>query len=81
MRNADSRLFRLEQSVKQAVPPVDWTQTDAFCAMSPVDREKLQEFSARYSTHGLISFSDEELHEFELLVMPFAREEPDDEKL
>lgn len=78
MKNADTRLSKLEQSVKQASPAYDWLASPTYAAMLEADRHLLTSFADRFNADGLGNFSDEELNEFERLIFPFAREEQAD---
>lgn len=73
-----NRLARLEKSTTRAAPVLDWKSTKAYAALSDADREKLQCYADRFNESGLGPFTDEELHEFELLLFPFAKEEQGD---
>lgn len=81
MKNADIRLTRLEQSVRRSVQATDYRQTMAYLAMSADDRDRLHTYENRYGVDGhLQDFTDEELHDFERLLMPLANEEQADAK-
>lgn len=78
MKNAHTRLSRLELSIKQAVPDVDWTTTPAYQALPEEDRKTLHSYADRFNADGFHSFTDEELHDFERILMPLAKEERND---
>lgn len=79
MKNLQARLAKLEQSVKAAVPFSDWTQTAAYAALSEADKQKMGQYTERFNKAGLGEFSDEELNDFETLLLPFAKEEREDD--
>ncbi|WP_081159927.1 hypothetical protein [Ensifer aridi] len=74
------RNFRSRQTlaINKAVPVFDWRATKAYAALSDADREKLHHYVDRFNESGLAPFTDAELHEFELLIFPFAKEEQGD---
>lgn len=76
--NLRNRLARLESSIKQATPAVDWTTTPAYLALSEEDRKALQGYVDRFNSAGLQQFTDDELNDFERILMPLAKEEKDD---
>jgi len=78
MRNGGIRLARLEQSVRQAKKASDWTETRAYAQMQEGDRARLHAYTERYVAEGLTGFTDDQLHDFEILVFPFAKEEDAD---
>ncbi len=67
--NLRGRLSRLESSIKQAVPSVDWRETDAYRSLSDADKETLSIYTDRFNAGGLEPFTDEELNDFELILM------------
>ena len=78
MKNGSSRLSRLEQSIRSAVPAYDWTASPAYPQMSEEDRQRLHRYADRYQAEGLEQFTIDELNDFELLIFPFAKEEAAD---
>jgi hypothetical protein len=73
MKNTNGRLTRLEQRVLGKASVQDYSEMPAFLAMVDADREKLVCFADRFSAAGhLRDFSDEDLHEFERLLIPFG---------
>jgi hypothetical protein len=78
MKNARLRLSRLELSIKQATPEVDWTTTKAYAALSGDDRQALHGYVDRFNAGGLQPFTDDDLYDFERILMPLAQEEKGD---
>ncbi|MCQ1778236.1 hypothetical protein NOJ05_13595 [Neorhizobium galegae] len=78
MKNGSSRLSRLEQSIRSAVPAYDWTASPTYAQMSEEDRQRLHGYAERCQAEGLAQFTIDELNDFELLVLPFAKEEEAD---
>lgn len=78
MKNAHTRLSRLELSIKRAAPEVDWTATPAYLALSDEDRRALHSYVDRFHESGLQPFTVNELHDFERILMPLAQEEKGD---
>jgi hypothetical protein len=78
MKNASSRLSRLEGSIKQAMPEIDWRATLAYLAMSDEDRQTFEGYVDRFNAEGLKPFTDDELNDFERILKPLANEERED---
>lgn len=78
MKNAHARLSRLELSIKRATPEVDWTATPAYLALSDEDRRALHSYVDRFHANGLQPFTDDELQDFERILIPLAQEEKGD---
>ncbi len=79
MKNIQARLVKLEQSVKAAVPFKDWTQSAAYAALSEADRQRITGYTDRFNKAGLSGFSDEELDDYEALLLPFVKEEREED--
>lgn len=79
MKNLQARLVKLEQAVKAAVPFSDWTQTSAYAALTDADKQKIHAYTERFGKAGLSEFSDDELDDFEKLLLPFAKEEREED--
>lgn len=75
MKNLQARLAKLERSFKATVPLSDWTQTAAYAALSEVERQRINGYTDRFNKAGLSSFSDEELDDYEALLLPFVKED------
>lgn len=77
MKNAHTRLSRLELSISQAIPETDWMTTPAYLALPEEDRVTLEGYVTRFNESGLKPFADEELNEFERILLKLAVEEKD----
>ncbi|MCC2612636.1 hypothetical protein [Neorhizobium petrolearium] len=76
--NLRNRLARLESSIQQATPEVDWTTSPAYLALPEEDRQALQGYVDRFNSGGLQQFTDDELLDFERILVPLAKEEKSD---
>jgi hypothetical protein len=75
MKNARTRLSRLELSISRAIPEIDWRTTPAYLAMDEEVRQTFESYVSRFNAEGLKTFTDDELNDFERILMPLVMEE------